>query len=75
MKNLNLPNRTESKDSDLRYRGYKMMDENVALPCHGASVLVGEVKFSLTFCLSLLSLVIALLALKGDMETIIVTFC
>ena len=30
-----------------RYRGYKMLDENVALPSHGAAVLVGEVKTAL----------------------------
>jgi len=42
-----IQSRTESKDSDLRYRGYKMLDENVALPSHGAAVLVGEVKTAL----------------------------
>ena len=30
-----------------RYRGYKMPEENVAVPRHGASVLVGEVKSAL----------------------------
>jgi len=42
-----IQSRTESKDSELRYRGYKMLEENVALPKHGASVLVGEVKTAL----------------------------
>jgi len=42
-----IQSRTESKDTDLRYRGYKMPEENVALPRHGATVLVGEVKTAL----------------------------
>jgi len=42
-----IQSRTESKDTDLRYRGYKIRDENVAVPRHGASVLVGEVKTAL----------------------------
>ena len=29
----------------IRYRGYKIPEENVALPRHGATVLVGEVRF------------------------------
>jgi len=39
--------KTESKDMELRYRGYKMPEENVAVPRHGATVLVGEVKSAL----------------------------
>lgn len=35
------------RDTDLRYRGYKMPGENVAVPRHGATVLVGEVKSAL----------------------------
>ena len=31
----------------LRYRGYKIPEDNVALPRHGATVLVGEVKTAL----------------------------
>ncbi|XP_023340918.1 BTB/POZ domain-containing protein 9 [Eurytemora carolleeae] len=42
-----IQSRTESKDTELRYRGYKIPEENVALPRHGATVLVGEVKDAL----------------------------
>jgi len=42
-----IQSRTESKDTDLRYRGYKIPEDNVALPRHGATVLVGEVKTAL----------------------------
>ena len=42
-----IQSRTEMRDTDLRYRGYKMPEENVAVPRHGASVLVGEVKTAL----------------------------
>jgi len=42
-----IQSRTESRDTELRYRGYKMPDENVAVPRHGAQVLVGEVKSAL----------------------------
>ena len=35
------------RDTELRYRGYKMLEENVAVPRHGAAVLVGEVKSAL----------------------------
>ena len=42
-----IQSRTELRDTDLRYRGYKMPDENVAVPRHGAAVLVGEVKSAL----------------------------
>ena len=34
--------RNESRDSDLRYRGFLMAEENVATRAHGASVLHGE---------------------------------
>merc|ERR1719334_1221389 len=42
-----IQSRTESRDTELRYRGYKMPNENVAVPRHGAQVLVGEVKSAL----------------------------
>ena len=42
-----IQSRTEMRDTDLRYRGYKMLEENVAVPRHGAQVLVGEVKSAL----------------------------
>ena len=42
-----IQSRTEMRDTDLRYRGYKMPEENVAVPRHGACVLVGEVKSAL----------------------------
>jgi len=42
-----IQSRTEMRDVDLRYRGYKMPEENVAVPRHGACVLVGEVKSAL----------------------------
>jgi len=42
-----IQSRTESRDTELRYRGYKMPEENVAVPRHGAQVLVGEVKNAL----------------------------
>jgi len=42
-----IQSRTESRDTELRYRGYKMPDENVAVPRHGAQVLIGEVKSAL----------------------------
>lgn len=34
--------KTESKDTDLNYRGFMLPDENVAVSRHGASVLQGE---------------------------------
>ena len=33
-----IQSRTESRDTELRYRGYKMPNENVAVPRHGAQV-------------------------------------
>jgi len=42
-----IQSRTEMRDTELRYRGYKIAEENIALPRHGASVLVGEVKSAL----------------------------
>lgn len=42
-----IQSRTETRDTELRYRGYKMPEENVAVPRHGAQVLVGEVKSAL----------------------------
>ncbi|XP_013777276.1 BTB/POZ domain-containing protein 9-like isoform X1 [Limulus polyphemus] len=39
--------KTESRDMDLKYRGYLMPDENVASPKHGAQVLHGELRSSL----------------------------
>jgi len=42
-----IQSRTEMRDTDLRYRGYKIAEENIAVPRHGASVLVGEVKSAL----------------------------
>ncbi|KAI1284895.1 BTB/POZ domain-containing protein 9 [Halotydeus destructor] len=36
--------RIESRDADLKYRGYLMKEENVASPRHGAQVLQGELK-------------------------------
>lgn len=36
--------KTESKDTDLNYRGYLMAEENVAVPRHGAMVIVGEMR-------------------------------
>ena len=34
-----IQSRTESRDTELRYRGYKMPNENVAVPRHGAQVI------------------------------------
>jgi len=42
-----IQSKTEMRDTELRYRGYKIPEENIALPRHGASVLVGEVKSAL----------------------------
>lgn len=42
-----IQSKTECRDMELRYRGYKMPEENVAVPRHGATVLVGEVKSAL----------------------------
>lgn len=39
--------RTESRDTDLKYRGYLMPEENVAFAKHGAQVLHGELKNAL----------------------------
>lgn len=39
--------RCELRDSDLRYRGYLMAEENVATPSHGAQVIQGELKANL----------------------------
>ncbi|XP_035227045.1 BTB/POZ domain-containing protein 9-like [Stegodyphus dumicola] len=39
--------RTESRDTDLKYRGYLMPEENVASPKHGAQVLHGELRSAL----------------------------
>lgn len=39
--------RSESRDADLKYRGYLMAEENVATPRHGAQVLQGELKTNL----------------------------
>lgn len=42
-----IQSRTESRDMELKYRGYLIPEENVATPRHGAVVLVGEVKQAL----------------------------
>ena len=42
-----IQSKTEMKDTELKYRGYKLPEENIAVPRHGASVLVGEVKSAL----------------------------
>ncbi|GIZ01715.1 hypothetical protein CEXT_34661 [Caerostris extrusa] len=39
--------RTESRDTDLNYRGFLMPEENVASPKHGAQVLHGELRSAL----------------------------
>ena len=39
-----IQSRTESRDMELKYRGYLIPEENVAQPKHGAEVLYGEVK-------------------------------
>ena len=36
--------RTQTKDSELNYRGRLLVDENVAHPRHGAQVLQGEMR-------------------------------
>lgn len=42
-----IKSRTESRDTDLKYRGYLIPEENVASPKHGARVLHGEMKSAL----------------------------
>lgn len=42
-----IQSRTDCNDTQLRYRGFKRPEENVALPKLGASVLQGEVKSAL----------------------------
>ena len=42
-----IQSRTESRDMELKYRGYLIPEENVATPKHGASVIFGEVKSAL----------------------------
>lgn len=36
--------RTQTRDSDLNYRGRLLIDVNVAHPMHGAQVLQGEMR-------------------------------
>ena len=38
-----IQSRTESRDMELKYRGYLIQEENVATPRHGAMVIAGEV--------------------------------
>ena len=45
-----IQSRTESRDTELRYRGYKMPNENVAVPRHGAQVRFKT--FSLFLCIN-----------------------
>ena len=42
-----IQSRTESRDMELKYRGYLIPEENVATPKHGATVIFGEVKSAL----------------------------
>ena len=42
-----IQSREESRDMELKYRGYLLPEENVATPKHGASVIFGEVKSAL----------------------------
>merc|ERR1712012_366743 len=42
-----IQSREESRDMELKYRGYLIPEENVATLKHGASVIVGEVKSAL----------------------------
>ena len=42
-----IASRTELGDTELRYRGHKLPEENVAVPRHGAAVLHGEVRSAL----------------------------
>ena len=39
-----IASRTQTRDSDLNYRGRLLIDENVAHPMHGAQVLQGEMR-------------------------------